>query len=152
MIKVRPWNPQLRLCLVHTKIESLVEIETMWRKSWKFMCVEKFWCDRKVKSLKKNFGTKHGLRLTEGVVVKYKLILAVYQIKTFCWKPFATSKFLKNTRGTWPWACEMILKAATFCWWKLEHDDRFNPRLPVPPYSNHVTNHSASLICIIKKS
>lgn len=30
------------LCLVHTEIESLVETGTMWRKSLKFMYVEKF--------------------------------------------------------------------------------------------------------------
>ena len=45
------------MCLVHAKIGSLVEIETMWWKSWKFMCVEKFWCNGKVESLKKKFGT-----------------------------------------------------------------------------------------------
>ena len=33
---------KLWLCLVHTKIGSLVEIGTMLRKVWKFMCVEKF--------------------------------------------------------------------------------------------------------------
>ena len=49
-----------RVCLVHVKIGSLVKIETMWRKSWKFMCVEKFWCNEKVESLKKKFGTKQG--------------------------------------------------------------------------------------------
>jgi hypothetical protein len=27
------------------------------------LCVEKFWCDRKIKSLKKNFGTKQGVSL-----------------------------------------------------------------------------------------
>ena len=37
-----------RVCLVHAKIKSLVEIGTMWQKSWKFMCVGKFWCDGKV--------------------------------------------------------------------------------------------------------
>jgi hypothetical protein len=51
-----------RVCLVHGKIESLVEIGTMWQKSWKFMCVGKFWCDGKVESLKKKFRTKLGLR------------------------------------------------------------------------------------------
>ena len=51
----------VRVCLVHSKIESLVEIGTMWQKSWKFMCVEKFWCDEKIESLKKKFGTKLGL-------------------------------------------------------------------------------------------
>ncbi len=44
----------------NTKIESLIEIGTMWRKSWKFMCVGKFWCDGKVESLKKIFETKDG--------------------------------------------------------------------------------------------
>ena len=47
-----------RACLVHVKIRSLVKIKTMWRKSWKFVCVEKFWCDKKVGSLKKKFVTK----------------------------------------------------------------------------------------------
>ena len=42
-----------RVYLVHTKIRSLVKIETMWRKRWKFMCIRKFWCDGKVRSLKK---------------------------------------------------------------------------------------------------
>ena len=56
-------NDVLRLCLVHVKIESLVEIETMCWKSWKLMCVGKFWCDEKVGSLKKYFGTKHGVTL-----------------------------------------------------------------------------------------
>ena len=50
------------ICLVHTKIENLVEIETMWRKNWKFVCVGKFWCDEKIGILrKKNFETKQGL-------------------------------------------------------------------------------------------
>ncbi len=52
------WRCVTRMCLVHAKIGSLVEIETMWQKSWKFMCVRKFWCDGKVGSLKKKFGTK----------------------------------------------------------------------------------------------
>jgi hypothetical protein len=51
----------LRVCSVHAKIKSLVKIRTMWWKSWKVMCAGKFWCDRKVKSLKKKFGTKLGL-------------------------------------------------------------------------------------------
>jgi hypothetical protein len=45
--------------LVHAKIKSLVEIGTLWRKSLKFMCVEKFWCNEKIKSLKKKFASKH---------------------------------------------------------------------------------------------
>jgi hypothetical protein len=51
----------LWMCLVHAKIGSLVEIGMMWWKSWKFICVEKFWYDGKVGSLKKKFGTKQGL-------------------------------------------------------------------------------------------
>jgi hypothetical protein len=46
------------VCLVDAKIGSLVEIGMMWRKNWKFVFVEKFWCDGKIGSLKKNFGTK----------------------------------------------------------------------------------------------
>ena len=49
------------VCLVHAKIGSLVEIGTMWWKSWKFMWVGNFWCDGKVGSLKKKFRTKQGL-------------------------------------------------------------------------------------------
>ena len=54
-----------RVCLVHAKIESLVENGTMWWKSWKFMCVGKFWCDGKVGSLKKKFVTKLGYTLIQ---------------------------------------------------------------------------------------
>ena len=32
----------------------------MWQKIWKFVCVEKFSCDEKVRSLKKKFWTKLG--------------------------------------------------------------------------------------------
>ena len=53
------------LCLVHVKIKSLVEIRTMWRKSWKFVCrkVLMWW---KVKSSKKKFETKLGLKLVSN--------------------------------------------------------------------------------------
>ena len=51
-----------RVCLVYIKIGSLVKIETMWQKSWKFVYIGKFWCDEKVESLKKYFGTKHGVK------------------------------------------------------------------------------------------
>jgi hypothetical protein len=44
----------LRVCLVHAKIGSLVEIEMMWRKSWKFMCVGKFWVMEKLKIWRKS--------------------------------------------------------------------------------------------------
>ena len=60
---------RFRVCLVHVKIKSLVEVKTMWRKSWKFMCIEKFWCNRKVESLKKKFGTKQGLCKLEVNVI-----------------------------------------------------------------------------------
>jgi hypothetical protein len=58
-----------KVCLVHSKIESLIEIGIMWWKSWKFMCVGKFWCDEKIKSLKKNFETKHGQSCTKLIVL-----------------------------------------------------------------------------------
>ena len=70
------------LCLVHTKIGSLVEIGTMWRKSWKFVCVGKYWCDGKVGSLKKNFGTKHGAGLA---VVKCWMQAKVAYGQEFLW-------------------------------------------------------------------
>ena len=58
------WFKDPRLCLVRTKIENLVEIGTIWWKSWKFVYVGNFWCDGKVGSLKKNFVTKHGPNVT----------------------------------------------------------------------------------------
>ena len=48
----------IQVCLIHIKIRSLIEIRIMWWKSWKFLCVGKFWYDEKVKSLKKKLGTK----------------------------------------------------------------------------------------------
>ena len=50
---------------IRAKIKSLIEIETMWRRNWKFVCVGKFWYDEKVKNLNKKLGTKPDL---SGVV------------------------------------------------------------------------------------
>jgi hypothetical protein len=80
-----------RVCLVHAKIGSLVEIGTMWWKSWKFMCVgkfiyvEKFWCDGKVESLKKKFGTKQGHNL---------VLISTFQLTylVFCAQALQTAK------------------------------------------------------------
>jgi hypothetical protein len=69
--------------LVHAKIGSLVEIGIMWWKSWKFVCVGKFWCDGKIGSLKKKkFGTKHGIEVNSVVNLKFTVnfILDEYHV------------------------------------------------------------------------
>ena len=84
------WSRWIMVCLVHVKIKSLVEIGTMWKKSLKFMCVEKFWCDKKVRSLKKKFRTKQALRSAHNTPCKmsslWKLLNCQIKITINTWR------------------------------------------------------------------